>query len=161
MMDQEVPALKTPTDETFLWEPGNPAERSQHLGEAKKPKNRHTEEGKKNSFHLTRVTPHPRRHSSVPRETPSAHNLSHGDSESKWAPNCPSLEGCCRGRPLLPHPTQNWGNQHSWLGFRSWHTDLNTSFRPYWLACGQRKVWRRKSKSVDYLYAIKVKLFLA
>lgn len=131
-----------------LWEPRNPAERSQYLGGAKNPRTDTLKRGRRVSLYLCHPSPKAAQLSA--KRPPSAHSLSQG-SESKWAPNCPSLQGHCPGGPLLSHPTQNRGNQHGRLGFWCWYLDLNTGCRSYWLACGHQEVWKRRSKRVDCL----------
>ena len=74
--------------------------------------------------------------------------------QGKWVQASTRLPRAWRMLPRSPSFVslhQNWGNQHSWTGFQRWHTDLNASFRSYWLACGHQKVWRKRRKSVDYL----------
>ena len=84
--------------------------------------------------------------------------------QGKWVQASTWLPRAWRMLPRRPTSVslhQNGGNRHSWTGFQRWHTDLNASFTSYWLACGHQKVWRKRRKSVDYLYVIKVKLFPA
>lgn len=104
-----------------LWEPTNPAESFQHLNGAKTPENRCIPE----KFHFTCISSPSRWHSSVLRETSSAHNFSHGGRGQRVSTHCLSLAGRCPGGPLPSHPSQNWGKEHSWLSLWHWHMDLN------------------------------------
>lgn len=59
-------------------------------------------------FNFTSVISLPRWHSSVPRETPLAYNVSLGQKwkHSDWVPSSPSQAGCCPKGPLLYCLTQ-------------------------------------------------------
>lgn len=160
VVEWEVPVPKPPRDENIFpgaWESGWEVPEPRW---SKKSENRHIEKEKNNFTLPASILPHVS--TAQWQERPLQPTiLPTGESESEWAPNCPSLEECCPGGPLflIPPRTEGIGMADSTWGTA--HKSQQLAVDPTGWLVDTRRCEKRKGTSVKYLHSIEGKLLSA